>query len=79
MDLHVDHVLKGDAVARGDGARVAGKAGEIGGTRVRAADAAAGPKRLACEDAQLHPVCRVREDAVAARLRLMRLDTILRD
>ena len=78
MDLHVVHVLKGDAVACGDGARVAGKAGEVGGARVRAADAAAGPKRLTCENAQLHPVCRVREDAAAARLRLMGLGVALR-
>ena len=79
VDLHVVHVLEGDAVARGDGARVAGKAGEVGGTRVRAADAAAGPKRLTCEDAQLLSVCRVRNDAAATRLRLMGLDIILRD
>ena len=79
MDLHVVHVLEGDAVARGDGARVAGKAGEVGGTRVRAADAAAGPKRLTCEDAQLLSVCRVRNDAAATRLRLAALVIILRD
>ena len=79
MDLHVVHVLEGDAAARGDGARVAGKAGEVGGARVRAADAAAGPKRLACENAQLHPICRMRKDTAAARLRLAVLAIILRD
>ena len=79
MDLHVVHVLEGDAVACGDGARVAGKAGEVGGTRVCAADAAAGPKRLTCEDAQLRPVGRMRKDATAARLRLAVLAVILRD
>ena len=79
MDLHVVHVLEGDAVAHGNGARVAGKAGEVGGARVRAADAAARPKRLTCEDAQLRPVCRVRNDAAATRLRLAALAIILRD
>ena len=79
MDLHVVHVLEGDTMARGNGACVAGKAGEVGGTRVRAADAAARPKRLACEDAQLRPVCRMREDTAAARLRLAALAVILRD
>ena len=79
MDLHVVHVLKRDAVARGDVACVAGKAREVGGTRVRAADAAAGPKRLTCEDTQLRPVGRMRKDAAAARLRLAVLAVILRD
>ena len=63
-------MLERDAAARGNGACVAGEAGEVGGARVRAADAAAGPKRLACEDAQLRSVGGVRKDAAAARPRL---------
>ena len=65
-------------MARGNGACVAGKAGEVGGTRVRAAYTAAGPKRLACEDAQLLPVGCVRKDAAAAHLRLAGVDVALR-